>query len=138
MSTVSKHRTHPADVSPLGVKNWFVSCNIPAAQVTELDWFQESLITIPASATERPYTDAGDSSSSSVTARNGSEGQDRRSDTLTLKIVCTPAQHRSGRGIFDQMKTLWSSWVVGIIEEEEAARKPGFANDEAFRMFFGG
>jgi len=29
-----------------------------------------------------------------------------------LKIVCTPAQHYSSRGIFDYKETLWSSWAV--------------------------
>jgi L-ascorbate metabolism protein UlaG (beta-lactamase superfamily) len=29
-----------------------------------------------------------------------------------LKIICTPAQHYSGRGIFDYKATLWSSWAV--------------------------
>jgi len=29
-----------------------------------------------------------------------------------LKIICTPAQHYSSRGIFDYKETLWSSWSV--------------------------
>jgi L-ascorbate metabolism protein UlaG (beta-lactamase superfamily) len=29
-----------------------------------------------------------------------------------LTIICTPAQHYSGRRIFDYKKTLWSSWSV--------------------------
>ncbi|TFK38375.1 beta-lactamase superfamily domain-containing protein [Crucibulum laeve] len=29
-----------------------------------------------------------------------------------VEFVCTPAQHNSGRGITDQRKTLWASWVV--------------------------
>ena len=29
-----------------------------------------------------------------------------------LSIVCTPAQHFSGRGLFDRNKTLWSSWAI--------------------------
>ncbi|BFP43141.1 MBL fold metallo-hydrolase [Flavobacteriaceae bacterium GF1] len=29
-----------------------------------------------------------------------------------LRLVCTPAQHFSGRGISDRTKTLWSSWVI--------------------------
>jgi L-ascorbate metabolism protein UlaG (beta-lactamase superfamily) len=29
-----------------------------------------------------------------------------------LKIICTPAQHYSSRGIFDYKATLWSSWSV--------------------------
>lgn len=30
----------------------------------------------------------------------------------TLTLVSTPAQHFSGRGLFDRDKTLWSSWVI--------------------------
>ncbi|KAF9483094.1 Metallo-hydrolase/oxidoreductase [Pholiota conissans] len=29
-----------------------------------------------------------------------------------VEFICTPAQHNSGRGVFDQCKSLWSSWVV--------------------------
>ncbi|KAI0761404.1 beta-lactamase superfamily domain-containing protein [Irpex lacteus] len=29
-----------------------------------------------------------------------------------VKFVCTPAQHGSGRHLFDQRTSLWSSWVV--------------------------
>src|SRR5690606_16810135 len=29
-----------------------------------------------------------------------------------FKIVCTPARHFSGRGLFDNFITLWSSWIV--------------------------
>ena len=29
-----------------------------------------------------------------------------------LEIVATPAQHFTGRGLFDTYKTLWSSWVI--------------------------
>ncbi|MEM8848382.1 MAG: MBL fold metallo-hydrolase, partial [Bacteroidota bacterium] len=29
-----------------------------------------------------------------------------------VKLVCTPAQHFSGRGFSDRAKTLWSSWVI--------------------------
>ncbi|WP_284243792.1 MBL fold metallo-hydrolase [Thalassotalea insulae] len=29
-----------------------------------------------------------------------------------IKIVATPAQHFSGRGVFDKDQTLWASWVI--------------------------
>jgi len=29
-----------------------------------------------------------------------------------MDFVCTPAQHSSGRGIFDQSHILWAGWVV--------------------------
>ncbi|WP_319381169.1 MBL fold metallo-hydrolase [Thiomicrorhabdus sp.] len=35
------------------------------------------------------------------------QAQDR-----SLTITATPAQHFSGRGIFDRNKTLWASWVI--------------------------
>ena len=30
----------------------------------------------------------------------------------SLKFVCTPAQHFSGRGLNNNQSTLWSSWVI--------------------------
>lgn len=30
----------------------------------------------------------------------------------SVTFVCTPAQHYSGRGLFDRMETLWASWSV--------------------------
>lgn len=36
--------------------------------------------------------------------------QETSLDSFT--IVCTPARHVSGRGLFDNFTTLWSSWIV--------------------------
>ncbi|KIL50837.1 MBL fold metallo-hydrolase [Jeotgalibacillus campisalis] len=33
-----------------------------------------------------------------------------------LKLVCTPARHFSGRGLFDRNSTLWCSWVISGME----------------------
>ncbi|VAW19860.1 Outer membrane protein romA [hydrothermal vent metagenome] len=30
----------------------------------------------------------------------------------SIKLVCTPARHFSGRGLFDRATTLWCSWVI--------------------------
>ncbi|KAH9966158.1 beta-lactamase superfamily domain-containing protein, partial [Lactifluus volemus] len=51
---------------PLGNKKWFEETGIPAAQVTELDWWDEVTLST------RPHSDQ------------------------KLTFVCTPAQHRSG------------------------------------------
>lgn len=29
-----------------------------------------------------------------------------------LRLVCTPARHFSGRGVFDRNRTLWASWII--------------------------
>lgn len=36
----------------------------------------------------------------------------RATELKGLKLVCTPAQHFSGRGLTDGGSTLWSSWVI--------------------------
>jgi L-ascorbate metabolism protein UlaG (beta-lactamase superfamily) len=47
-----------------------------------------------------------------------------------LRLIATPAQHFSGRGLFDSDRTLWASWVV-----LDAASQPG---DRDLRLFFSG
>ncbi|ORY34044.1 beta-lactamase superfamily domain-domain-containing protein [Naematelia encephala] len=111
---------------PLGLKQWFISSGIPSERITELDWWHESLVTFP---------------SSSASTEQRSEDVPVGPDTdLTLKIAFTPAQHRSGRGLLDHMTTLWGSWCVGVVDDEDAskARQQGMKDWKGFRMFFGG
>jgi L-ascorbate metabolism protein UlaG (beta-lactamase superfamily) len=60
---------------PLGVGAHLEAWGVPAAKITELDWWQES--TLPGG----------------------------------LRLVATPAQHFSGRGLLDRNATLWASWA---------------------------
>ncbi|KAJ3162400.1 hypothetical protein HDU86_004880 [Geranomyces michiganensis] len=47
-----------------------------------------------------------------------------------LRIVCVPAQHFSGRGLFDRMSTLWAGWVaIGSKHRQRAY----FAGDSGYR-----
>ncbi|CAK9203950.1 unnamed protein product [Sphagnum troendelagicum] len=66
--------------------------------VVELDWWQEHKVSIP----------VGDSSRS-------------------LRAICTPCQHFSGRGLTDRNKTLWCSWVL-----EGPSKKIYFGGDTGF------
>jgi len=46
-----------------------------------------------------------------------------------LTIICTPAQHYSGRGIFDYKETFWSSWsVIGPRHRVFYSGDTGFSN----------
>jgi N-acyl-phosphatidylethanolamine-hydrolysing phospholipase D len=51
------------------------------------------------------------------------------------QLTCTPSQHTSGRSIFDNGSTLWSSWVLQEITADETtvARKLYFAGDTGYR-----
>jgi len=49
-----------------------------------------------------------------------------RASEAHLRVVCTPAQHGSGRAFYDAGHTLWSSWVLE------------HGHGDVFRVFFGG
>jgi L-ascorbate metabolism protein UlaG (beta-lactamase superfamily) len=49
-----------------------------------------------------------------------------------MQFTATPAQHFSGRGLFDGNKTLWASWVI-VDPASEASNA-----DNALRLFFSG
>ncbi|MDH5835106.1 MBL fold metallo-hydrolase [Luteimonas kalidii] len=80
-------------LAPLGVGDRLVAWGVPAAQVRQFDWWQETEL----------------------------DG---------LRIVATPAQHFSGRGLFDGDRTLWTSWVL--------IDPPAHADDAGLRLFFSG
>jgi len=54
----------------------------------------------------------------------------QEADIDGLRIVSTPAQHFSGRGLFDGDRTLWASWVV--------LDPPAGEDDAGLRLFFSG
>jgi L-ascorbate metabolism protein UlaG (beta-lactamase superfamily) len=47
-----------------------------------------------------------------------------------LRFTATPAQHFSGRGLFDSDRTLWASWVI--------VDPPAAEDDRGLRLFFSG
>ncbi|GAA5221921.1 MBL fold metallo-hydrolase [Membranihabitans marinus] len=49
----------------------------------------------------------------------------------SLKFVCTPAQHFSGRKLNNRQSTLWSSWVI-----QSATENIYFSGDSGYAPFF--
>ena len=46
-----------------------------------------------------------------------------------LSLVCVPARHFSGRGLFDRDKTLWAGWVIqGISKSVYCSGDTGYAD----------
>ncbi|PWY99566.1 Metallo-hydrolase/oxidoreductase [Testicularia cyperi] len=92
----------PAPASTLGLLQMapdsIVSSNlaIPDDRVIELDWWDEISLTQTASGAA-PQTDASQAPSS---------------EADHLRIICTPAQHGSGRYGVDANRALWSSWFL--------------------------
>lgn len=50
-----------------------------------------------------------------------------------VRFTATPAQHFSGRGLFDGNKTLWASWVI-----VDGAHAAGGPDARALKLFFSG
>lgn len=50
-----------------------------------------------------------------------------------VQFTATPAQHFSGRGLFDGNRTLWASWVI-----VDGANDANASDDGALRLFFSG
>ncbi|WVO16258.1 hypothetical protein L204_103932 [Cryptococcus depauperatus] len=131
------HQTTIHFFVPLGLKQWFTSSGIPSQRVTELDWWHEALLSFSSFS--------GLEYSPQYSPNGIDESRDKKlevnSDSaLTLKVVFTPAQHRSGRGVFDHMTTLWGSWCVGAVgqADRKIALDRGMKEWAGFKIFFGG
>ncbi|KAG0225793.1 hypothetical protein BGW41_004546 [Actinomortierella wolfii] len=49
----------------------------------------------------------------------------------TIKVICTPCQHFTGRSIHDHYRTLWASWAIQTVPKSNSSTKP-------IKVFFGG
>ncbi|ORX34840.1 hypothetical protein BD324DRAFT_657709 [Kockovaella imperatae] len=65
----------------------------------------------------------------SKTMEDREEAVNEKQEQLSyIRLVCTPAQHCSGRNPFKRNRTLWSSWFLEL-------PRPG---EEPWRIYFGG
>lgn len=81
----------------LGNKDWLCSAaGFQKSQVSELDWWDEAVLT--ASGPPSPPGDVA---------------------RAALRVICTPAQHGSGRVPGGKDSTLWCSWVIEQITPAE-------------------
>ncbi|GAA5858032.1 hypothetical protein JCM8547_006671 [Rhodosporidiobolus lusitaniae] len=95
---VDVHKKWPRTLffAGLGNKPFFLALGIPSEQVFEMDWWDEETFPVEHFL---PFH------------RNRSRNSKEESEEL-VRVTCVPAQHTSGRGIFDQRSTLWCGWIV--------------------------
>ncbi|KDN53388.1 Metallo-hydrolase/oxidoreductase [Tilletiaria anomala UBC 951] len=105
------NKGHVRFLAPLGNKNWFLRSSgidgLTASDVEDFDWWDECRVSIPSS---------------------GQVG-----GPAELRIICTPAQHGSGRVGIDANTTLWSSWYLSLSSEVGVFRA-FFAGDTGFQF----
>lgn len=97
-------RELPVFVVPLGLASWFRTNmkELPEEKLVELDWWDERVI-------EARFPNNDNGSATSGVGGDGGESVGR------LRIVCTPAQHFSGRGLGDAGHTLWASYALHVL-----------------------
>lgn len=54
-------------------------------------------------------------------------------DEAVLKLTCVPAQHFSGRSLFDKDCTLWAGWTFEAISPSSSRANVYFAGDTGYR-----
>lgn len=104
---------------PLGLKSFFLeSVKIPAERVIEMDWWEEVGVSL-----------GGREGSQRLDETKSGGKEEDMEDSLRLRIACTPSQHGSGRGMGDQNKSLWCSWVVGLEDDSSNPSSPAQIKD---------
>ncbi|PWN30468.1 Metallo-hydrolase/oxidoreductase [Jaminaea rosea] len=121
------NREHLRFVVPMGNREWFrgiVGNEMALERVTELDWWEE--VSIRSRGVTKDDEEDEDLSISSALE----EGD------IEARIVCTPAQHGSGRYGLDAGSSLWASYTLFFSRRGNAsASQP---EEKPFRVFFGG
>lgn len=121
-------------VAPLGNKDWFVGADTAGAHVTMED--DASTASASTWSLAPSVTNATTTSNLAILPERVTEldwwdevhltppGSDK-----ALRVICTPAQHGSGRYGVDANCALWSSWFL---------EHPCSSDSEPTRIFFGG
>lgn len=139
------NKDHLRFVLPLGNREWMESLLGPecVSRIWIADWWDEAEFWLPTGGQEALDTAIrlgqekkrkGEllSSSSSLTLGDHDEGDDeaRPRNRDYLRIVCTPAQHGSGRFAYDTGSSLWASYNIFY--------HPAASPETPFHLFFGG
>ncbi len=83
ITELNKRERPPHFFAPLGNGPYFRSLHVPQERIHILDWWEGRRVEVEVDSTK-----------------------------VAFDVTCTPAQHFTGRGLFDRFKTLWGSWVV--------------------------
>jgi N-acyl-phosphatidylethanolamine-hydrolysing phospholipase D len=115
---LSRRPRIPHFFAPLGNGPYFKSLGVPDSHVHIMDWWESKRL--------------------EVFSSSGLE----QSHSVAVDIICTPAQHFTGRGILDRFKTLWSSWVVEEVlqlpKTDSPEKQSTKSSSKGVKVFFGG
>lgn len=101
ITELMKRKRPPQLFAPLGNRPYFHSLGIKDELVHTLDWFEGRHVGINVKVKSNDVQDEANA-----------ESKPTNSTKVAFDVTCTPAQHFTGRGLFDWCQTLWASWVV--------------------------
>lgn len=124
-----KRERPPQIFAPLGNRPYFRSLGIKDELIHTLDWWEGRRVEINVQP-EATGVQVNVAAGTSVTNMPGTK--------VAFDVTCTPAQHFTGRGLFDRCQTLWASWAIQeVIPSENAGNTEGakvyFAGDTGYR-----
>ncbi|KKY17720.1 putative zn-dependent hydrolase oxidoreductase family [Phaeomoniella chlamydospora] len=123
---IKKHHPNAHFFVPLGNKKWFLDSGI--TNVTELDWWDETDLTLSPSPSSSPSEKR-----SSITSSTSTTPSHSSPSNITARISCLPSQHFSARSLFDRNNTLWASWSVCSGPPSSQPSSIYFAGDTGYR-----
>jgi len=98
----------PVFIIPLGLGDWMRANNGTEATVIELDWWEDYVLPLPFSVQAKEQKKEAASDEEEPSEKDVGQGL----RTSQLRIIATPCQHWSNRGLLDKNKSLWCSFAI--------------------------
>ena len=96
----------------LGNANWLMSQDIDADNIVEMDWYDQTKLMHYEDRDESEYDEADDENNSDDDTEERDKANVRIEDKPHIDLIFSPAQHWSGRGVFDRNRSLWGGWII--------------------------
>lgn len=110
ISELMKSKRPPQIFAPLGNRTYFHSLGIKDELVHTLDWWEGKRVEINVNMKSNDVQDEANA-----------ESKPTAGTKVAFDVTCTPAQHFTGRGLFDRCQTLWASWAAQEVVPDEIA-----------------
>ncbi|OCF76689.1 hypothetical protein I204_02390 [Kwoniella mangroviensis CBS 8886] len=142
IKSVQKHHPAAQYFVPQGLGALLTKFEIGSTNVKEMNWWDEDVFSLSLNSPDSQASSPGlkvertvyMSASSPICSQLSLSGEECQALSLspsvddTLKVVCCPAQHNSGRRVFGKNKTLWCTWWIEY----------NMPNGQRWKCFFGG
>nr|XP_018265727.1 uncharacterized protein I303_02099 [Kwoniella dejecticola CBS 10117]OBR87885.1 hypothetical protein I303_02099 [Kwoniella dejecticola CBS 10117] len=120
---IEEHHRDAHYYVPTGLKETLESFGVPSQRITEMGWWEKTAFDFGSNRKTEMQDEnvIAPASTHPHSAKLPGDG--------SIRIVCCPAQHNSGRSLFDKNKTLWATWLI----ESDSTSTCFFGGDTGYR-----